>query len=134
MSNQGTCPNGVADNSWVPLAGAVRGQRDIFIQLDYMCTKVINNANGTTTCDPSGTSYRPNPQAISNLASAFSAPGHNINVHIVPDDNNVILAQTCVDNPSASPPQYCPFPGQAGVVDWISGFSFLKNQPLNYPD
>src|SRR5215469_15930348 len=56
MSNQGQGPLGVKDPSWVSLPGAhspSQGNRDIFIQLDYMCTKVINNnAAGTTTCDP----------------------------------------------------------------------------------
>jgi hypothetical protein len=137
MSNQGTCPMGVNDPSWVALPGAHspgQGNKDVFIQLDYMCTKVFNNADGTTTCDPSGVSYKPDPAVISNLVSAFSSNGHSINVHIVPDDNNVILAQICPDNTAASPPFYCPFPGQAGVVGWKAGFSFLKTQPLNYPD
>ena len=105
----------------------------MFIQLDYMCEKVITNGT-TTTCDPTGVSYEPNATAISNLVSAFGGNSHNITVHVVPDDNNVILAQTCVDKTSVSPPQYCPFPGQPGVVSWKSGFSALKSQPLNYPD
>jgi len=134
FSNQGTCPLNTSDPSWVPLTGATHGNQDVFIQLDYMCTKVINNTNGTTTCDPTGVSYRPDSQAINNLTSAFSSNGHNINVHIVPDDNNVILAQTCTDNTSVSPPTYCPYPGQAGVVGWKAGYAFLKSQPLNYPD
>ena len=133
FSNQGNCPLNSSDPSWVALPGATHGNQDVFIQLDYMCTKVINNANGTT-CDPSGVSYKPDPLAISNLTSAFSSNGHNINVRVLPDDNNVILAQTCTDNTSVSPPMYCPFPGQAGAVGWKTGFSFLKGQPLNYPD
>jgi hypothetical protein len=136
LTTQGTCPLGNSDPSWVPLLGAQQRQQDIFIQLDYMCTKVINNANGTTTCDPAGVSYKPDAQAISNLESAFSSNGHNIHVHVLADDNNVILAQTCTDNTAASPPIYCPFPGAAGagVVGWKVGYSFLKTQPLNYPD
>src|SRR5260370_12739592 len=94
----------------------------------------MNKVSDTTTCDPTGVSYKPNPQPISNLASAFSSNGHSINVHVLPDDNNVILAQTCSDQPVASPPFYCPFPGQAGVLGWRPGFSFLKSQPLNYLD
>ena len=134
MSNQGTCPLKTNDPSWVALSGATHGNQDVFIQLDYMCTKVITNANGSTTCDTSGVSYRPDPQAISKLTSAFSSNGHNINVHILPDDNNVIVAQACSDNTGVSPAVYCAFPGLAGVVGWKTGFSFLKSQPLNYPD
>lgn len=137
-SNQGSCPLGTNDPSWVALPGVDppgQGNQDVFLQLDYMCTKVINNANGTTTCDPSGVSYKPDPQAMSNLAAAFKSNGHNVNVHIVPDDNNVILAQSCTDTVDANgKPVYCPNPGQAGVVDWKLGYSFLKTQPLNYPD
>ena len=131
MSNQGSCRVGdTTDRSWVALAGASSTNQDIFIQLDYMCTKVFNNADGTTTCDPSGVSYKPNAQAISNLVSAFSSNGHNIDVHVVPNDNNVILAQTCMDSTVNGIPVYCPFPGRAGVVGWKAGFSFLKTQPL----
>jgi hypothetical protein len=137
LSTQGTCPLRASDPSWVALPGAHspgQGNQDVFIQLDYMCTKVISHSDGTTTCDPTGVSYEPDQQAISDLTNAFTSNGHNINVHVVPDDNNVILAQTCTDNLSVSPPQYCPFPGQAGVVGWKAGFAFLKSQPLNYSD
>jgi hypothetical protein len=133
LSTQGTCPSGSSDPSWVALPGATHGNQDVFIQLDYMCTKVINN-NGATTCDPTGVSYKPDRQVLSNLTNAFNSNGHSIDLHILPDDNNVILAQTCADNPGASPPVYCSFPGQAGVVGWAAGFTFLKSQPLNYPD
>ena len=134
MSNQGTCPNGTNDPFWVALPGAQQGKQDIFIQLDYMCSKVINNMDGTTTCDTAnGISYGPDATTTASVASAFGA-GHNIAVHIIPDDNNVILAQPCTDDFSVSPAQYCPYPGQVGVVGWEAGFSFLKTQPLNYPD
>src|SRR4029077_4541107 len=113
LSTQGTCPLGTSDPSWValPTVNTSPGQgQDVFVQLDYMCEKVITNGT-TTTCDPTGVSYEPNATAISNLVSAFGGNSHNITVHVVPDDNNVILAQTCVDKTSVSPPQYCPFPG-----------------------
>jgi hypothetical protein len=134
LNTQGTCPSGTSDPFWVALPGATRGSQDAFIQLDYMCTKVTNNADGTTTCDSSGISYKPSQQVISNLTSAFSSNGHNINVHVLSDDSNVILAQSCADNIAVSPPVYCSFPNQAGVVGWAAGFTFLKTQPLNYPD
>ena len=153
MSNQGACRFGdVTDPSWVSLSGATPGKQDIFIQLDYMCTKVVKHADGTTTCDLSGVSYKPSQDAINDVVCAFSSPfgsvsgfncsnntNHNIQVHVVPDDNNVILAQTCTDTVDANGnPLYCPHPGQAGigVVDWKLGYFFLKTQPLNavYPD
>src|SRR5262249_39421051 len=91
------------------------------------------------TCDPSGVSYKPVPDPITgsdpigNLVSAFKA--HNTNVHIVTDDNNVILAQPCMDTVDANGnPVYCSHPGQAGAVGWEVGYASLKTQPLNYPD
>ena len=135
MSNQGMCRVGdVTDPSWVDLPGATLGEKDLFIQLDYMCTRVIHNADGTIICDAAngGISYAPDPQAVANVTTAFSANGHNIHLRVATDNNHVILAQTCADTfPLASPPVYCPFPGQAGVVGWKSGFGFLKYQPLN---
>jgi hypothetical protein len=137
MSNQGTCPLNTNDPFWVALPGAHapgQGNQDVFIQLDYMCTKVINNADGTTTCDTvNGTSYRPDATVLNSLTNAFST-SHNITLHIFPNDNNAILAQPCADNPNVSPPVYCPYPGQAGIVGWEAGYASLKTQPLNYPD
>ena len=135
MSNQGACNVGdVTDPNWVDLSGSSSGQKDVFLQVDYMCSA---NADGTANCDTNngGNSYLPDPQVLANLTSAFSANGHNINfnVHIDPN-HHIIPAQTCTDNLSVSPAQYCPFPGQAGVVGWKSGFASLKSQPLNYPD
>jgi hypothetical protein len=134
MSNQGSClPLGVNDPSWVALPGATHGSKDIFVQLDYMC---LANPDGTTNCDPAngGISYGPDPQALANLTTAFSANGHGINVHIDPN-HHIIPAFTCVDSVDAhGNPLYCPNPGQAGAVGWKSGYSFLKTQPLNYPD
>ena len=137
MSNQGSCRVAdVTDPSWVALPGAHtpgQGNQDIFVQLDYMCTAVVNS-NGTSTCDTNnGVSYRPTAATLDNVTSAFGN-GHNITLHIIPDDNNVILAQPCTDDFSVSPAAYCPYPGQAGVVGWEAGFAFLKTQPLNYPD
>ena len=140
MNNQGTCPLKVNDPSWVALPNAHspgQGNQDVFIQLDYMCSIVNNNSDGTTTCNTSsgGVSYKPSLQSIANVAKAFGQ-NHNITVNIIPDDNNVILAQPCTDNLIVSPPQYCAVPGAAGagIVGWKTGYSFLKTQPLNYPD
>ena len=146
MSNQGTCTlsQGACmaranDPSWVALPGATPGEQDIFIQLDYMCTKVIPNPNNPNisdvgTCDPSGVSYKPSQQAINNLVSAFSSNGHNVNVHVIPDDNNVILAELCADTTVNGVLVYCPHPGQAGVVDFKLGYAGLKAEPINYPN
>jgi hypothetical protein len=130
LTTQGMCS--VGDSNWVDLPGALPNQRDVFVQLDYMCG---TNANGTPNCDPTssgGFSSFPGQAVLDNVTSAFSANGQ-VNVHIDPS-HHIIPAQTCVDDLLASPPQYCPFPGQSGVVGWKAGFATLKSQPLNYPD
>lgn len=134
LTTQGTCT--VGDSNWVDLTGALPNQKDVFVQLDYMCTKVINNQDGATTCDSAngGLSYFPNQTAIDNLINAFSQNGQ-VAVHIDPV-HHAIPAQTCTDDTAASPPQYCPFPTSSGhdgsgVVGWKAGFATLKSQPLN---
>ena len=134
LTSQGTCA--VGDSNWVDLTGASANQKDVFVQLDYMCSA---SADGSPNCDPNsgGFSYFPDQNAINNVTSAFSANGQ-VTVHIDPV-HHAIPAQTCTDAPLASPPQYCPFPtspGQdgSGVVGWKAGFATLKSQPLNYPD
>jgi hypothetical protein len=141
MSNQGTCTlnQGVClpkanDPSWVSLSGATPGKPDVFIQLDYMC---LAEPDGTANCDPAngGISYAPDPQALANLTTAFSANLHRpINVHIDPNHQHIIPALTCTDGIDMNGnPVYCPYPLQA-AVSWEGGFEFLKTQPLNYPD
>ncbi len=122
--NGGVCNPG--DPSWVALPGARLGQKDVFVQLDYMCSVI--NPDGT--CNSTGVSYLPRSQALSMVSSAFAA--HGIELHY--DIKNVVPVQACIDKPTATPPQYCSFPDQPGVVGWKGGFEFLKNQPLNYPD
>ena len=64
------------------------------------------------------------------VSNAFAARG----IHLHYDIKNVVPVQACTDNPTATPPEYCSFPGEGGVVGWKGGFQFLKTQPLNYPD
>jgi hypothetical protein len=122
------------DPSWVALPGATLGKKDLFVELDYMCS--IVNANGT--CDTTnGYSFYPSSSALTTMTSAFSP--HGINVHFIPGNpgypapfaTGAIQEQTCTDTGN---PVVCPYPNQPGVVGWKAGFEFLKNQPLNYPD
>ena len=133
MTNQGTCPLGDADPSWVALPGAQANEKDIFLQIDAMCSKLTVDG---TACDTAngGISQLPDPAALANVVSAFFANGHAVHVHIDPN-HQIIPEQTCVDTVDKNGnPVLCPFPGQAGVVGWKSGFEYLKTQPLNYPD
>jgi uncharacterized repeat protein (TIGR01451 family) len=134
--NEGSCA--ATDPSWVSLPGATAGQKDLFVELDYMCS--IVNADGT--CNTmNGYSFSPLPNALTMLTSAFSRKGTNL--HIIPGNpgypaaigTGAIQEQTCTDTTDASGNQIlCPFPNQPGIVGWKAGYEFLKNQPLNYPD
>ncbi len=128
------------DPSWVALPGAKTGQKDLFVELDYMCS--IVNADGT--CDTTnGYSFYPPPGALTMMTDAFSpaAPSitpHSINVHFLPGNpgypaqyaTGAIQEQTCTDTANS----LCVFPNQPGIVGWKAGFESLKEQPLNYPD
>jgi X-X-X-Leu-X-X-Gly heptad repeat protein len=135
--NEGVCAN--TDPSWVSLPGATSGTKDLFLQLDYMCS--IVNPDGT--CDTTkGYSFNPSASALTMLTNAFSRKGTNL--HIIPGNpgypaavaaTGAIQEQTCTDttDPSGNP-VLCEYPNQPGLVGWKDGFQFLKNQPLNYPD
>jgi hypothetical protein len=131
--NGGVCTVGNSSTGWVPLPGATRGKKDVFVQLDYMCSFV--NPGGS--CDTSGGNYSFNPfltkdvdgkDAVQKVVDAFATNSSNpINLHVFPTyaiderDPNV----TCTD---ASPQQLCVFPNQPGVVGWPMGAVFLQNQ------
>ncbi len=124
----------VATGQAVALPGANLNQKDIFVQLDYMCSGTVDMAAdfSGSTCDTSsgGVSLQPPAGAVTMMTNMFTLKG--INLHLIP--TYAVQEQTCTDNPSASPPVYCPYPGQAGVVAWKGGYEFVKNQPLNYSD
>src|SRR5215469_7804496 len=134
--NEGVCAT--TDPSWVSLPGATSGAKDLFIELDYMCS--IVKADGT--CDTTnGYSFYPSASAQTMLTNAFSPKGTNL--HIIPGNpgypaalaTGAVQEQTCTDTTDASGnPVLCEYPNQPGLVGWKDGFNFLKNQPLNYPD
>ncbi len=130
-------PNGypgyidVGTGQFVALPGANPNQKDIFVQLDYMCSgNVRMSPDYSSTCDTSsgGTSFLPPADALTMVSNAFSSNGHNINVHF--DIRNAIPVQTCSGNTDSSG-NTCYYPNQPGIVGWKGGFVFLKNQPLN---
>jgi X-X-X-Leu-X-X-Gly heptad repeat protein len=137
--NGGACAT--ADPSWVSLPGATSGKRDLFVELDYMCS--IVNADGTCNTT-NGYSFYPSASALSMLTNAFSPKGTNgTNLHVIPGNpeypaalaTGAIQEQTCTDTTDSSGNLVlCEYPNQPGLVGWKDGFEFLKNQPLNYPD
>jgi len=134
--NGGVCAT--TDPSWVALPGATAGTKDLFVEMDYMCSTV--NADGTCNTTK-GYSFYPSASAVTMLTNAFSRKGTNL--HIIPGNpgypaalaTGAIQEQTCTDTTDASGNRVlCEFPNQPGLVGWKDGFEFLKNQPLNYPD
>jgi hypothetical protein len=143
--NQGYCDASVnggvcatTDPSWVALPGATKGKKDVFVELDYMCS--IVNADGT--CDTTnGYSFYPSAGALTMMTNAFSHKG--VNAHFIPGNpgysgafaTGAIQEQTCTDtDPACQNPTLSPYVNQPGIVGWKAGYEFLKNQPLNYPD
>jgi hypothetical protein len=132
--NGGTCNKGdLTDPGWVPLPGATKNEKDLFAEIDYMCSMV--NPDGT--CDTTGLNYSfyPPQAALDDITSAFLADSsgtyvHGIHVHFI--KGNAIQEQTCADTvDSSGNPVLCPYLGQPGVVTWKAGLEFLKTQPLN---
>ncbi len=149
----------VKDGTPVPLPGANDAtKKHLYVQIDYMCSIVTGGA-----CDPSGHVHLPKQAALDMVGDAFWAQnihvhfdvGNNYQTpwtapcglparalcdpYIIPASSasggNIIAesAVTCTDNTAATPPFYCQFPGEA-ATSWKGGFTFLKHQPINYPD
>ena len=109
---------------WVALPGARPGQRDLFVQLDYMCGAILSDGS----CDPSKENLFPSPDAQGNdpllmVQQAFANSGIALHLQI----GNAIAEDTCVDSPG----QPCQFPGQSGVVGWKNSLLFSKVWPRN---
>ena len=152
--NEGVCTPGSA--SWVDLPGAVLGtsqnpHRDVFIQLDYMCSQVTGGDSCAAPLDGSNYSFDPrlptdpadHKTAIQKVIDAYA--GHGITLHVNPPRTNepsvhAMPEPYCQDDTSTSPPSLCPFPNSPGtsanlgVVTWPGGFDFLKSQLIDSND
>ena len=136
--NQGICSPG--DPSWVDLTGATHGQKDLFVQMDYMCSGVVSTgSNGAPTCDTTngGHSHLPwtmiLPVMTQNVfVTLIQQPflSRGINLHLMV--GNAVPEDTCTtDNPATN--LFCVWPGETGVVGWKGGFEQIKASP-RYPD
>jgi predicted Zn-dependent protease with MMP-like domain len=115
----------VKTGSWVPLPGAKQGEKDLFVQLDYMCGALLSDGS----CDPTKENLFPAPDAQGNdplamVQKAFAATGVQLHLEI----GNAVPEDTCTDN-STNPPQLCQFPGQPGVIGWKNSLEFSKLWP-----
>ncbi len=121
----------VKTGSWVPLPGAVHGEKDLFVQLDYMCGNVLSSG----ACDPTQENLFPAPDPQGNdplamVTNAFAAPGVGIHLHL--EIGNAVPEDSCTDNTSTSPPLLCQFPSQPGVIGWKNSLEFSKLWPRNF--
>ena len=119
----------VKTQSWVSLPGAKHGQKDLFVQLDYMCGAVL--ANGQ--CDPSQENLFPSPDSSGNnpltmVQQAFAQTGITLHLEV----GNAVPENTCTDNTSTTPAQLCEFPGEPGVIGWKNILEFSKLWPRNF--
>jgi uncharacterized protein (DUF2345 family) len=114
---------------WIPLPGAKHGQKDLFVQLDYMCGSVLPSG----ACDPSQENLFPSPDSNGNdplaiVQNAFAA--NNVVLHL--EIGNAVPEDTCADNTSTTPAQLCQFPGEQGVIGWKNSLEFSKLWPRNF--
>ncbi len=116
----------VKTGAWVGLPGAKQGQKDLFVQLDYMCGAVLSPG----VCDSSKENLFPSPDPQGNdplamVQQAYSSAGIALHLQI----GNAVPEEICMDNTSTSPAQLCEFPGQPGVIGWKNSLEFSKLWP-----
>jgi sugar lactone lactonase YvrE/uncharacterized protein (DUF2345 family) len=119
----------VKSQSWVPLPGAKHGEKDLFVQLDWMCGNVL--ASGA--CDPTQENLFPSPDADGNdplamVQQAFANTGIVLHLEV----GNAVPENTCTDNTATVSPQLCQFPGEPGVIGWKNSLEFSKVWPRNF--
>lgn len=100
-TNQGYCDyavnpscTGPQDGGWIPLPGAAKGQKDIFLQYDFMCSKVNgppqdpNNDNAKdNSCAIGGNDYSFDPRQAEDQLDGLS-PHTNAAQKVVETFNN----------------------------------------------
>ena len=101
----------VKTGSWVPLPGAQHGQKDLFVQLDYMCGAVL--ANGS--CDPNQENLFPSPDAEGNdpLAMVTAGIRRRLESCSISKIGNAVPEDTCTDNRPPHPPQFASSPARS---------------------
>jgi 6-phosphogluconolactonase (cycloisomerase 2 family)/sugar lactone lactonase YvrE len=117
----------VKTGSWVSLPGALHGEKDLFVQLDYMCGAVLSDGS----CDPTQENLFPSPDAngdpLAMVTQAFASTGIVLHLQV----GNAVPETTCTDNLTTTPPQLCQFPNQPGVIGWKNSLEFSKLWPRN---
>ena len=121
----------VNTGTWVPLPGATQGEKDLFVQFDYMCGLESDGI----TCDPNQPNMYPAPDAQGNnpltmVTQAFANSG--VHLHLVTGNPVPLSVFTCTDGSVL-----CEFPStadapQPGVIAWNWGLELAKIWPINY--
>jgi hypothetical protein len=112
--------------TWVGLPGAAHGQKDLFVQLDYMCGNVLTSG----ACDPTQENLFPSPDADGNdplamVQQAFANSGVQLHLQV----GNAVPETTCTDSATTG---LCQFPNQPGVIGWKNSLEFSKLWPRNF--
>jgi len=147
--HEGSCTVGMPSTGWVDLTEATPGRKDVFVQLDYMCSVLnpdgtcdIRNGNDDTmgfysfdptlplNVDPTNVDPADGKTVVQKVTDAFAGAVsvsntiHDpITLHVI--RTHAIQEATCQDS-SGSP--LCPYPNQPGVVGWPGGVIFFQNQ------
>ena len=150
-ANQGYCDVSVnascskGDPAWVDLTGAAPGQKDIFLQYDYMCSKVQGPASSLNSCAVAANGdYSFDPRlavdpadgktAVDKVTDAFNnhtgSPEpfvlHAVAGNAIAENQSAV---TCTDSAQAG--ATCPFPNEPGTVGFREGLTYIKNQNIN---
>ncbi|HYM07726.1 MAG TPA: LamG-like jellyroll fold domain-containing protein [Terriglobales bacterium] len=148
--NAGVCAQG--DPNWVDLPNAKQGEKDVYVQFDYMCSSPNPDGNTCKTGDGANYSFDPTLQtdladglnAVQKVQKVYSA--HGITLHVneqlnPPNQLNVHAIQetSCQDTMVNGQQQLCIFPNplgttiNKGVVGWPGGLSGFERQLID-PD
>jgi hypothetical protein len=133
---------GPGDPAWVDLTGAQHGQKDVFLQYDYMCSNINNGS-----CATGGGNYSFDPRVATDPADGLTAVdkvvasyanlsgsySHHtpIALHAIPG-NAILEGQpnvSCTDPPGSLNPT-CEFPNAPGTVGFRYGLENIKNDGI----
>jgi hypothetical protein len=135
--NNGVCNKGSStDPSWVDLTGALPGEKDIFLQYDYMCSNV---SSGSCVVGGNNYSFGPslatdpldnNKTAVDKVVEAFE--NHKpFKLHVVPGNPILESQASCADTDvDANGNLTCPFPNEPGTLGFREGVAYIKNQTI----
>jgi len=141
-TNQGYCDISInascnkGDPAWVDLTGALPGEKDIFVQYDYMCSNVSSGS-----CVHGGNNYSFDPSlatdpldnnktAVDKVVEAFE--NHPpFKLHAIPGNAILESQSSCTDTDvDADGNLTCPFPNEAGTLGFREGVAYIKNQTI----